>query len=338
MNTSPRPPTPINSPSNPTEFQQVILEKSQNFIGRAFVFTAISNFLQRCDRGYFTIIGAPGSGKSAILAKYVTENPYVLYYNAQLPGKNRAEEFIATICTQIAQTSQETSLPSLLQQVSDKLEPQQKFIIAIDALDAVNRNDQTPGSNLFYLPRYLPRGVYFLLTRRPYVRKQSGLLIEAPSQILDLAEYPQQNQEDVEAYIRQYVNNSEELTAQLTAKSENNFMYLSQILPAISKEFDGLPPGLEAYYQQHLHKMIPLNSPTFERKLKSFVLSVLVQVSSPLSAEIIASAIDANEYDVEEVLENWREFLILQEIDGEIRYSLYHSSFRDFLSKQANFA
>ncbi|MEH2422772.1 MAG: ATP-binding protein [Nostoc sp.] len=190
MNTSPRPPTPINFPYYPTEFQQVILEKSQNFVGRAFVFTAISNFLQHYDRGYFTIIGAPGSGKSVILAKYVTENPHVLYYNAQLPGKNRAEEFISTICTQIDPTSQETSLPSLLQQVSDKLEPQQKFIIAIDALDTVNRTDQTPGSNLFYLPRYLPRGVYFLLTRRPYVRKQSGLLIEAPSEILNLAEYP----------------------------------------------------------------------------------------------------------------------------------------------------
>ena len=42
--------------------------------------------------------------------------------------------------------------------------------------------------------------------RRPYVRKRSGLLIEVPSQILDLAEYPQQNQEDIYAYIRRYVN------------------------------------------------------------------------------------------------------------------------------------
>ncbi|MEH2035562.1 AAA family ATPase [Nostoc sp.] len=345
MNTSPRPPTPINSPSYPTEFQQVILEKSQNFVGRAFVFTAISNFLQRYDRGYFTIIGAPGSGKSAILAKYVTENPQVLYYNAQLPGKNRAEEFITTISTQI-ETQNFTSLHSLLQQVSDKLEPQQKFIIAIDALDAVNQTDQTKGSNLFYLPRYLPRGVYFLLTRRPYLRKQSGLLIETPFQILDLAAYPQENHEDIQSYIRRYVNNDEELTAELTAKSENNFMYtsaklsdhLSEMLPATFEKFDGLLPGLEAYYQQHLHKMIPPNSSSQEKEFKSSVLSVLVQVSSVVSAESIASTIDADEYDVEEVLENWREFLTLQEIDGEIRYSLYHSSFRDFLSKQVNFA
>ncbi|MEH2233060.1 MAG: AAA family ATPase [Nostoc sp.] len=363
MNTSPRPPTPINSPSYPTEFQQIILKKSQNFVGRTFVFTAISNFLQRYDRGYFTIIGAPGSGKSAILAKYVTENLQVLYYNAQLPGKNRAEEFITSISTQI-ETENFTSLHSLLQQVSDKLEPQQKFIIAIDALDAVNHTDQTKGSNLFYLPRYLPHGVYFLLTRRPYLRKQSGLLIETPFQILDLAAYPQENHEDTKSYIRQYVNNDEELTAELTAKSENNFMYtsayfdcaqykklsdhLSEILYAVSESdrtaylreaivTGQLPPALEAYYQQHLHKMIPPNSPSLERELKSSVLKKLAQVSSIVSAESIASTIDADEYDVEEVLENWREFLTLQEIDGEIRYSLYHSSFRDFLSKQVNF-
>ncbi|NMG22692.1 ATP-binding protein, partial [Brasilonema bromeliae SPC951] len=92
---------PINSASYPTEFQQVILEKSQNFIGREFIFTAITDFLHRHKRGYFTIVGVPGSGKSAILAKYVTENYHVIYYNAQIVGKNRAEEFLRDVCTQL---------------------------------------------------------------------------------------------------------------------------------------------------------------------------------------------------------------------------------------------
>lgn len=354
MNTSPRPPTPINTSSYPREFQQVILEKSQNFVDRTFVFTAISNFLQRHNRGYFTIVGAPGSGKSAILAKYVQENPHVIYYNAQLPGKNRAEEFITSTCTQLARTSGDTSLYSLLQQVSDQLNPEQKLIIAIDALDAIDTSHQSIGSNIFYLPRYLPQGVYFLLTRRPFLKTKSGLLIEAPSQVLDLAAYPEQNREDIRAYIRRYVNNDEELTAQLIANSENNFMYtsamlsdrLSQILPVIShsealashqaSEFDGLPPGLEAYYQQHLDKMISANLPNEERELRLSVLKVLAEAS--LSAQAIASRIDVDEYDVEEVLEDWREFLRLEEVDGEIRYGVYHWSFGNFLSKQANFA
>ncbi len=55
----------------------------------------------RADRGYFTLIGAPGSGKSFILAKYVTENPSVVYYSAQIEGKNQADQFLATICTQL---------------------------------------------------------------------------------------------------------------------------------------------------------------------------------------------------------------------------------------------
>ncbi len=346
-----------------TEFQRVILERSQNFIGRKFVFTAMSNFFHRYDRGYFTIVGAPGSGKSAILAKYVTENPEAIYYNVQVVGKNRVDEFVATICRQIVETRIETqnfeSLHSLLQQVSDQLKPQQRFIIAIDALDAIDRTTQTLGSNLFYLPRYLPHGIYFLLTRRPYVRKKSGLLIEAPSQTLDLAEYPEQNQEDVQAYIRQYLTTNplqswltthhihpQEFLAHLCAKSENNFMYLSQIISAISEGFYShgfmdatflYPPGLEAYYQQHLQTMIPLNSPRLETELKLSVLKALVQLSSPVSAEAIAHSIDADEYDVEEVLENWVEFLTIQQPDREIRYSLYHNSFRHFLSKQPNF-
>ncbi|MDF5706795.1 MAG: ATP-binding protein [Nostoc sp. S4] len=341
MNTSPRPPTLINTPSYPREFQQVILEKSQNFIGGVFVFTAISNFLQRHNRGYFTIVGAPGSGKSAILAKYVQENPHVIYYNAQLPTKNRAEEFLTSTCTQLAQTSGDKSLYSLLQQVSDQLNPQQKLIIAIDALDAIDTSHQSIGSNIFYLPRYLPQGVYFLLTRRPFLKTKSGLLIEAPSQVLDLAAYPEQNRQDFNAYIRQYVNNNEELVAQLIANSENNFMYLSQILPVISDSealashrgsgFDGLPPNLETYYRQHLEKMIPANLPSVERKLKLSVLKVLAEVSS--SAEAIASRVDVDEYDVEEVLEDWREFLRLEEVDGEIRYGVYHWSFGDFLQE-----
>ncbi|HAJ63601.1 MAG TPA: ATP-binding protein, partial [Cyanobacteria bacterium UBA8543] len=47
--------------------------------------------------------------------------------------------------------------------------------------------------------------VYFLLTRRPFLREKSGLLIETPSQILDLGDYPEQNQEDVHTYIRNYL-------------------------------------------------------------------------------------------------------------------------------------
>ncbi|MBW4591568.1 MAG: ATP-binding protein [Brasilonema angustatum HA4187-MV1] len=369
----------INFASYPTEFQQVILEKSQNFIGREFIFTAITDFLHRHKRGYFTIVGVPGSGKSAILAKYVTENYHVIYYNAQVVGKNTAEEFLKTVCTNLVEMLHVTSLQDetslypipdnatqgswflslLLQKISDKLEPSQRLIIAIDALEAIDPNSQPPGTNLFYLPRYLPDRVYFLLTRRPFKREKSGLLIEAPSQILDLSEYPEENREDVQAYIQEYLTplshdgecrdvacnvstnhniNELDVMHRLTTASENNFMYLHHTLNAIAEgfysepyQFDCIPPGLEAYYQQHWQKM--KSEGLSDLVLK--VMSVLTCAETgEISAKGIAQAIAEDEYDVEEILENWLEFLQQHRIGKETRYSFYHSHFRLWLANQ----
>ncbi|WP_242039748.1 ATP-binding protein [Anabaena sphaerica] len=215
MNSTPRPPTVNNYLDTQQQFTEVINTKSANFIGRDFVFTAINNFLHRYNRGYFTIIGAPGSGKGAIIAKYIQENPHVIYYNAELEGKNHAAEFLTYVCSQIIANFQNISLPNLpdnategswflsllLQQISDSLQPNQKLIIVIDGLNCINRNLQPPGTNIFYLPRYLPQGVYFLLSRRPFLSSNSGLLIEAPVQSLNLADYPEENKQDIQAYI-----------------------------------------------------------------------------------------------------------------------------------------
>ncbi len=442
MNTPPRSQIPINTPPYPSEFQQLIREKSKNFVGREFVFTAINEFLHKYAHGYFTLIGAPGSGKSAILAKYVTSNPHVVYYNAQVEGKNRADQFLTDICTQLINqyphvgTEYVVSLPDnategswflslLLQEISDSLEPNQPLIIAIDALDAIAPNSQSASSNLFYLPRYLPQKTYFLLTRRPFVRERSGLLIEAPSQALTLEDYPQQNQEDVQAYIQQCLTPltplakggtgeehsltkaetgieesltkaetgieeslakggtgeelrdrispplkrgvggdleelGERLIQQLTAQSENNFMYLSQILPAIAQGFysqpyqcDRFPPGLEAYYQSHWQRMKGEELSSVELGVLRTLVTPQNSLDSPLSplqtagisvdavseampAGLIAQIIDEDEYDVEAVLSNWIEFLRRQPIDGEIYYSFYHSSFHYWLERQSS--
>jgi hypothetical protein len=452
MNTTPRSPIVTNTRGHPPEFQQIITEKSEYFVGREFVFTAINEFLHKYAHGYFTLIGAPGSGKTAILAKYVTSNPHVIYYSAQIEGKNRADQFLLDICTQLIEMGNgewgmgngESVLPDnvtegswflslLLQKISDSLQPNQRLIIAIDALDAIAPNSQAASSNLFYLPRYLPHKVYFLLTRRPFVRERSRLLIEAPSQILDLGDYPEQNRDDVQAYIRQCLTpltsslklrlakggttieqsfaqegtrieqsleqegtrieqslaqegtteeshasnsppflrgghgvpsgdgghggdlkswlatdtiNEQEFCARLTAQTENNFMYLSQILAAITEGFysqalklDRLPPKLEAYYQSHWQRMAGKELSLLELGVLRCLVTLQPSLVPPLknegiSAQLIAQMIDEDEYDVEVVLENWIEFLVQEQIDGEIRYSLYHSSFRDWLGQQ----
>jgi len=422
MSLSPRPPTMNNSIVNHQEFAAIIDQKSANFIGRDFVFTAIHNFLNRYNRGYFTIIGLPGSGKSAIIAQYIkensSENRQVIYYNAELEGKNQAEEFLKYICFQIIATFDQISLPNLpdnategswflsllLQQISDHLQsnqPNQKLIIAIDSLNCINSHLQPPGTNIFYLPRYIPQGVYFLLTRRRFLSDNSGLLIEAPVQSLHLEDYPQENKQDIQNYIRrnltpltplpyegrgeqdasnspspiteieeknlsnspllvgeglgersikswlntQQINEAEFMT-NLTNRSENNFMYVSQILAAInninnninngfydqySQLETSLPPELETYYQQHLQQMLDLTDQDFAVA----VLKILAQQTQPISVTDIANLLETDEFDVEEILESWFEFLQVETISGTISnvtvYRFYHDHFRQWL-------
>lgn len=96
------------------------------------------------------------------------------------------------------------------------------------------------------------------------------------------------------------------------------------------------PPGLVAYYQSHWQKMKGQGL----SDVSLGVLRVLVDPPQTLkkgggiSAEDIAQIIDEDEFDIEELLENWLEFLHLERIEGETRYSLYHSSFCNWLRQQ----
>ena len=82
------------------------------------------------------------------------------------------------------------------------MHPEQHLIITIDGCDRIDINNQPRGSNIFYLPRYLPEKVYFILTRRPFLTDKSGFLIETPSQSLDLSAYSKQNRADIQEYIK----------------------------------------------------------------------------------------------------------------------------------------
>jgi hypothetical protein len=348
----------------PPEFQQIIREKSRNFSGRKHIFKQIQTFLNKYPRGYLTIVGFPGSGKTALLAQYYLQNPNVIYYNCQLPGKNNAPQFLLNICTQLIENYPTTypALPEnaaedgwlfglLIQQVSDLLEDGEKLIIAIDGLEAINRQSQPLGSNLFYLPRYVPNGVYFLLSRRPFIKAKSGILIEAPSQKINLDNFPAENLQDVKEYLGNFLDrppetafhtwlNSQELTRQqfietLAEKSDNNLMYVSEILKGITSNFypqgldmKKLPPGLTTYYQSHWQQMVGDPPNTIELG----VINALANAEEGLSVDAVAANSNLMEFDVEEVLENWVEFLKI----NEDKYQLYHSSFQQFVANRAN--
>lgn len=340
------------------EFQSLITEKTQSFCGRGFVFAAFQNFTNTNKKGYFTVIGDAGMGKSTIAAKYVSKNNAICYFNVLVDGSNRPELFLESIRKQLINRYQITNvenadLSTLLEKATEKLSENEKLIIVVDALDEVN---QEPGpENILYLPKTLPDKVYFFLTRRRYEPGKKRLYTEGVTQEeLDLTDkkYDAENAKDIQEYIRFCLENDPEhknglqnwITSQsitiesfikeLAAKSENNFMYLRYVLPAIAEgkyndfKLTQLPQGLQDYYQTHWDRMKMNDS---SKEMKVMILFTLVEIATPIPCEMIFNILHQDEYVVQDVLDEWIEYLRTSNIDGDICYSIYHASFLDFL-------
>ena len=342
-------------PPYPEEFISLIEEKIRRFCGRGFVFETFEQFITENPHGYFTIVGDAGMGKSSIVAKYVSEHKSPCYFNILVEGRNRPELFLKSIRRQLIDRyqlpkSEDADLPTLLAQVVGKLTYEQPLVIAIDALDEV---EQEPGENLLYLPRNLPNNVYFLLTRRPYSLDKKRLLVDVTEKELDLRDekYVNFNQDDIKEYIRFVINTDSDknglknwiqsrniadttFVEQVANKSENNFMYLRYVLPAIAKgdynnlDLTELPYGLQNYYQNHWVRMGMEAEPG---QLMEIVLYILLEIGTPIPCEMIAGIAKVDECDVGKVLDEWVEYLKKQDVDGEICYTIYHASFLDFL-------
>ncbi len=301
-------------------------------------------------------------GKSALAAKYVLEKPEAIcFFNVRAEGMNRPELFLKKIRQQLMsryqlQDAADADLSTLLTKASEKITAGERLVIVVDALDEV---DQESTGNLLYLPTILPERVYFLLTRRPYNQNEKRLNLSptVPTKELDLRNYAERSSQDVKEYIWLLLNDGEykqdlsqwiqkqnhvstaDFVEEIAAKSENNFMYLRWVLPAIAKGFyenkplDELPVGLQGYYYSHWEIMGMTTKPLPKNKIK--IVYVMCALRSAASREVIAKYSKQNELTVEDVFDDkWAQFLQKQENYQPPRYRFYHESFRDFLHRQ----
>lgn len=337
------------------------VELTEGFVGRDYVFAAIDEFLTTNRSGCFTVVGDPGEGKSAILAEYVRRTGCVAHFNLCAQGINRTSQCIKSINAQLtARYGLSIGQPppdpweygahweELLRQATSKLDDGDQLVIAIDALDEVDMIGHPLGTNILFMPRYLPDGVYFVLTRR---RLDVPFVNTAAQQTYNLLQHREGSLRDIRTYIRraterqklqEWIDNhgigAEDFVEILADKSEFNFMYLHYVLPDIEKgvyqelDVESIPVGLQGYYEDHWVRMGMTRDPLPRGKIR--VIYVMAEVRSPVSRELISQFVEQDGLTVQATIEEWRQFLHEQTFDGQPRYSVYHTSFLDFLRRK----
>lgn len=345
----------------------LIADKTTGFVGREYIFQAIEAFLQENGSGYFVLTGDPGSGKSAFLARYVQQTGSIAHFNARSAGRTQASLYLESVCAQLmaryrlpydplpaAATRDGVFLAQLLDEVSAQRGREERVVIAVDALDEVDLTGHPSGTNVLFLPESLPQGVYFVLTQRRDPHPRPRFVVRAPQQSVDFRQYAVESRTDVETYIVQAMNDPkvqawiatqqgltpDAFITTLADKSGDNFMYLRYVLadmtqgPYQNVPLEHLPVGLENYYQDHWERMGMQARPL--PRVKLYIIYVLSTVDYPIPRSLLAQCVQQDEITVQEVLDEWLSFLHVQtdQTSGYRGYSLYHSSFRDFLARR----
>lgn len=349
------------------EFRSLVDERTRNFVGRDFIFKAITDLLDspQFPSGYIVLQGEPGIGKTSIIAQMVKQWGYVHHFNIAAQNIRSSKDFLTSVCTQlIVQYNLNFSflkdnmfedsgfLLRLLKDIAEQ-NPENKIVILVDAIDEAS--DGLHRSNALLLPSTLPPNVYFILTTRE--KSNYKLVVERQEKIY-LQDADPDNLKDIEHYIKIFIRdnlsqmvirfnewdtNEDELISTLVEKSQGNFMYVVHVLNDIRagkfsktgfNDIRKLPLGLREYYFLHWRLIKQRGEDQFEKYYKP-VICLLATVLEPVTITQLANWTNTSPLDVREVIDEWREFLNKDYVDNSKEiYRLYHKSFQDFLREE----
>jgi len=294
-----------------------------------------------------------------VAASLIKKKKCVYHFNIRARSSGKVDLFLRNICSQLILKYglDYTSLPpeaivddrflvGLLDQVSAKLAPSKKALIVVDALDEA---EHKPASgNLLCLPPRLPKNVFVVATCR---RQAFPLRIESPQGFVEIEHDSSENEEDIREYLKRRARQRKikaclrdrKLTVDVFVetmldKSGGNFMYLYYVLPEIVEggyedlELDKLPAGLQDYYRDHWRRMKMTAIPV--PKTKICVIYVLCELRKPIRRKLLAQCCGVDEIEVQQILDEWEQFLHKVPQDDGLRYSLYHDSFAEFLHRK----
>lgn len=351
-------------------FETFMDDKLQNFVGREFVFKTVDEFIKNNDSGYFIIRGEPGVGKSSLMARLIRERNYIHHFNIVTEGIVSPKDFLRNICAQLIirydlreekedkeerykvlpHNAGDNSgfLSKLLAQAAS--EPKNHpIVLAVDSLDESSQTEMPSAANILYLPRSLPKGVFVVATTRWLDNMRLDVSRE---KLFDLRSEDKNNQEDIDAYIRNFIKQDEMVTRlaalktngndfilEMKEKSEGNFMYLFHVLPAFrdgafkNDSVENLPQGLVGFYKRHWLEMKEGNDAELKPLIKP-IICMLGVVGEPIDVDQIKKFMKIDDRDdVSKYIGLWREFLTEVPVK---KYRIYHTSFQDFLKEQVD--
>lgn len=181
-------------------------------------------------------------------------------------------------------------------------------------------------------------------------------VVRCPLNIFDFDDYKNESMKDIFTYISRACKQSklqkfissrnlrmDEFVRLLSEKSKCNFMYLFYVLPEIEHgiyqdlSIERLPFGLEGYYEDHWDRMGMRAKPLPRDKI--IILYILCESRQPVSRTLITDFAkkenpNIDELVVQDILDEWRQFLHIQRIDAKTYYSIYHTSFYNFLRRK----
>lgn len=340
------------------------------FIGRKFVFREFDSFIGKNTKGYLFLKADAGVGKTSLALKYADDKNYLFHsIRTQKNGTGiTTKDFLQNICAQLITRYdvQIKELPddfdrdggfldSILRIASEKISSKEKIVVVVDGIDELVQEELTffTKTNILYLPEHLPPNIFFILTMRRIddgfkkIQLPAGeeYLIENEGEdnIDDVRKYIKlRSKEDgVKDYLKRHKTAPKTFLKTIEGKSEGNFMYLKHIFDEITdgdyqdKTLTEIPKGLKGYFKEHWDRMMAVSNEVKEVKLKT--IYVLANMKKPISSEFLTNIVKSSDSNItnlqiEEVLDQWQQFLTETNQKGDAEYTFYHKSFTDFLA------
>ncbi len=341
-------------------FERVKLER---FVGREWLVSEVDAFLQQNDRGYFILEANAGLGKTTFLSYLAQERHYIHHFVELARGQSGIASSLRNLAVQIIQNwklnphsidevlpkseARPNFLENLLYEAAkyrEKVNPQEKIVLVIDALDEAG----VFGQNVLGLPaESLPQGVYFIISQRPV---ELPLSIEGPRHVFHMEAEDTHNLSDMQIYLEHAVRwegvaqalqqsnySADQFVRVLTGKCRGVWVYLYYVIEEIEHgkrsplDLDTLPQGVWQYYAQYWQNWRREHHDDWD-KVHMPLLSTIAAAQEDVSLELLyALSGIPKESRLHHLLEeDWCPFLVIDE-KGDHRYRLYHSSLREFL-------